>query len=99
MEPLRDTKEGTAKKTVNPQMMVRTDFKEQKLEKFFLESNKPVIDKEQVRKVDTSLAEEEYEKNHKLFLKGVENLEDEIMDCSENNVVLVDDGKSILNNL
>lgn len=93
MEPHRDLRDGTIKKSVNPQMMVRTDFKEQKIEKFFLENNKPANEIEQEKILDISMAEEQYEKNHKLFLEGVENLEDKIMDCSENSILINNDGR------
>lgn len=91
IEPLEDPKDTTAKKPIHPHTMVRTDFKEQKLEKFFLENIKPKRNEE--LKLDVSLTEEEYDKKHQLFLKDVGNLEDKIIDktVSDNLIMEVED--------
>lgn len=68
--------------------MVRTDFKEQKLEKFFFETDRI---KPRKNEADISLAEEDEEEGHKQFLKGVENFEDKILEKTDNDIVMKDD--------
>lgn len=91
MEPLKDLKDGTARKSVNAQNMVRTDFKEQKLEKFFFE-NAACKEEDKPKALNASITEEEFERYHQLFLDGVERLEDKIMNKTANNIMEVDDG-------
>lgn len=81
------------KKTkINPQVLVRTDFKEQKLDKFFSETGKSKYstDEPGMSLVHISLANEEEEESHRLFLKGVENLEGRLLDRTENDIVKQD---------
>lgn len=91
-EPLKDHKESTSKKCVVPQMLIRTDFNEQKLDKFFLDNKNSI--KEERNSLDDSLRDVEYVEKHELFLKHVENLEDKIMNSSENDITMKnDDGR------
>lgn len=85
-EPLKDHKESTTKKSVVPQMLVRTDFNEQKLDKFFMDNKKPI--QHEFKTLDDSVADNEYEKKHDLFLKDIEKLEG-----SENDITMNDDGR------
>lgn len=85
---MKDIKVETSKKSVNPQNMVRTDFKEQKLEKFFFEVDKHQNEGAKSKPLDISLTEDEFQKNHKLFLKDVENLEEQIMNKTDSDIVM-----------
>lgn len=97
MEPIKDPKDNS-KKSTNLQHMVRTDFKEQKLEKFFVDKN-PV--KTVCKALDTSLTQEEYERAHNQFLENVENLEDimnkteDKINITENNKINIDKGETM----
>lgn len=88
MESLKDSKDTAPKKSINPQTMVRTDFKEQKLEKFFSTHDTSVVKENKKPKMLDVSHEEEYEKEHELFLKEVNNLEDKIAEKSMFNTIM-----------
>ncbi|KAG5870199.1 hypothetical protein JTB14_013893 [Gonioctena quinquepunctata] len=96
------TEKDTATKCVNPNNLVRTDAREQKLEKFFGDplkkndidgnSNKKKNENHSGVKIDAnkSLTEEEYQKHNESFLKRTENLEDILLSKSVENIVDLD---------
>lgn len=96
MEPLKDSRNSTEKKTVYAHNMVRTDFKEQKLEKFLFDNNKRTNTKEERKPLDVSVTEDEYDKNHDVFLKCVENLEDKMMNKTDNDLMDDDNGDYLI---
>lgn len=79
--------------------MVRTDFKEQKLEKFFNQADKfkTCEQKSRQKVLDVSLTKEDEEEHHKLFLEGVENFENKILDRTDNDILMQETGKYLLN--
>ncbi|XP_044744859.1 DNA mismatch repair protein Mlh1 [Coccinella septempunctata] len=67
-------------KTINPKDLVRTDAKEQKLDKFF---GSPVIktneEKSSKKEQNISLTEEQYEMEHENFIKAGEEFENKVL--------------------
>lgn len=102
-ETLQD-KNGAPSKSTNAKELVRTDCKEQKIEKFFgaplkkenanelnkVDLNVPVPklnEKQNQMHVDISLTEEEFQKQHELFVERNEEFENRILNKSAESVV------------
>ncbi|KAK9869246.1 hypothetical protein WA026_002996 [Henosepilachna vigintioctopunctata] len=83
VEPLTLKDKDKPNKTINPKELVRTDAKEQKLDKFFGATSKP-NEKRNIQ-MDTSLTEEQYEEAHKNFLQNGDDFEQKLLNKSTNN--------------
>lgn len=96
-------KDGAQVRSVNPKDFVRTDAKEQKIEKFFgapikkddanevkVNQNAPFHELNAIpeqTKIDVSLTEEEFQKQHELFAERNEKFEDRILNQSANSIL------------
>ncbi|XP_023013533.2 DNA mismatch repair ATPase Mlh1 isoform X1 [Leptinotarsa decemlineata] len=73
----------TSTKQIKPNSIVRTDAREQKLEKFFGEPSSKKVEDIKEKNPNESLTEEEYQKHNESFLKRTENLESKILNKTE----------------
>ncbi|CAG9814820.1 unnamed protein product [Phaedon cochleariae] len=74
-------KHNATSKNINPNSMVRTDHREQKLDRFFTDMKKPELNVKGTKNImNDSLTEEEYQKHNEMFMKRTEDLEDKILD-------------------
>ncbi|CAH2010901.1 unnamed protein product [Acanthoscelides obtectus] len=74
-------------KTINPKEFVRTDFKEQKLDKFFTTSTTKNNSDE--KKMNESINAEEFQQCHAEFIARTNKLEDLIVQNSDSNIPVV----------